>query len=69
MEREKEIVLTKVPDITENLADQVARVVRRSDRSSSRSTERLRGLFDEDACVAGVEKIDEQTAASTINIS
>ena len=28
MEREKEIVLTKVPDITENLADQVARVVR-----------------------------------------
>jgi MoxR-like ATPase len=28
MEREKEIVLTKVPDITENLADQVARIVR-----------------------------------------
>ena len=28
LEREKEIVLTKVPDITENLADQVARIVR-----------------------------------------
>ena len=28
MEREKEIVLTKVPDITEHLADQVARIVR-----------------------------------------
>ena len=28
MEREKEIVLTKVPDITDNLADQVARIVR-----------------------------------------
>ena len=28
MEREKEIVLTKVPDITESLADQVARIVR-----------------------------------------
>ena len=28
LEREKEIVLTKVPGITENLADQVARVVR-----------------------------------------
>jgi MoxR-like ATPase len=28
MEREKEIVLTKVPGITENLADQVARIVR-----------------------------------------
>ena len=26
MEREKEIVLAKVPDIAENLADQVARV-------------------------------------------
>ena len=28
MEREKEIVLTKVPDITDNLADQIARIVR-----------------------------------------
>ena len=28
MEREKEIVLTKVPEITEHLADQVARIVR-----------------------------------------
>ena len=28
LEREKEIVLTKVPDITEHLADQVARIVR-----------------------------------------
>ena len=28
MEREKEIVLTKVPDITDSLADQVARIVR-----------------------------------------
>src|SRR6266550_4565182 len=28
LDREKEIVLTKVPDITENLADQVARIVR-----------------------------------------
>ena len=28
LEREKEIVLTKVPDITENLADQIGRIVR-----------------------------------------
>src|SRR5215210_6498181 len=28
LEREKEIVLTKVPDITENLAEQIARIVR-----------------------------------------
>ena len=28
LDREKEIVLTKVPDISENLADQVARIVR-----------------------------------------
>ena len=28
MDREKEIVLTKVPDVTESLADQVARIVR-----------------------------------------
>ena len=28
LEREREIVLTKVPDISQNLADQVARIVR-----------------------------------------
>ena len=28
LEREKEIVLTKVPDINEHLADQIARIVR-----------------------------------------
>jgi len=28
LEREKEIVLTKIPDINENLADQIARIVR-----------------------------------------
>src|SRR5919108_31012 len=28
LDREKQIVLTKVPDVTENLADQVARIVR-----------------------------------------
>src|SRR6185436_18314242 len=28
LEREKEIVLTKVPGVTENLADQIARIVR-----------------------------------------
>ncbi len=70
MEREKEIVLTKVPDITENLADQVARVVRsirqielKKHPSVSETHDRAKTLV-----LLGVEKIDEQTAASTINI-
>jgi MoxR-like ATPase len=70
MEREKEIVLTKVPDITENLADQVARVVRsirqielKKHPSVSETIDWARTLV-----LLGVEKIDEETATSTINV-
>ncbi|MEZ5165769.1 MAG: MoxR family ATPase [Acidimicrobiales bacterium] len=70
MEREKEIVLTKVPDITENLADQVARVVRSIRQIELKKAPSVSETLDwaKTLVLLGVEKIDEQTATSTINI-
>jgi MoxR-like ATPase len=70
LEREKEIVLTKVPDITESLADQVARIVRsirnlelKKSPSVSETLDWARTLL-----LLGVQQIDAETARSTINI-
>ncbi|MDG2029223.1 MAG: MoxR family ATPase [Acidimicrobiales bacterium] len=70
MEREKEIVLTKVPDITENLADQVARVVRSIRQIELKKHPSVSETIDwaKTLVLLGVEKIDEQTATDTINI-
>jgi MoxR-like ATPase len=70
LEREREIVLTKVPDITENLADQVARIVRslrqlelKKPPSVSETIDWARTLL-----LLGVEKVDVEVATSTANI-
>jgi len=70
MEREKEIVLTKVPDITENLADQVARIVRsirqlelKKHPSVSETIDWARTLI-----ILGIEQVSEEDAANTANI-
>jgi len=70
MEREKEIVLTKVPDITENLADQVARVVRSIRQIELKKHPSVSETLDwaKTLVLLGVEKIDEQTATDTINV-
>ncbi len=70
MEREKEIVLTKVPDITDNLADQVARVVRSIRNIELKKAPSVSETLDwaKTLVLLGVEKIDEQTATDTINI-
>ena len=70
IEREKEIVLTKVPDITENLADQVARVVRSIRQIELKKHPSVSETLDwaKTLVLLGVEKIDEQTATQTINI-
>ena len=70
MEREKEIVLTKVPDISENLADQVARVVRSIRQIELKKHPSVSETLDwaKTLVLLGVEKIDEHTAQSTINI-
>ena len=70
LEREKEIVLTKVPDITENLAEQVARVVRSIRQIELKKSPSVSETLDwaKTLVLLGVEKIDEQTATETINI-
>ena len=70
MEREREIVLTKVPDITENLADQVSRVVRSIRSIELKKAPSVSETLDwaKTLVLLGVEKIDEQTATDTINI-
>ena len=70
MDREREIVLTKVPDITENLADQVARVVRSIRQIELKKPPSVSETIDwaKTLILLGVEKIDEQTASDTINV-
>jgi MoxR-like ATPase len=70
MEREKEIVLTKVPNITEHLADQVSRIVRsirmldlKKAPSVSETLDWARTLL-----LLNIETIDETTAKETLHI-
>jgi MoxR-like ATPase len=70
LEREREIVLAKVPGITESLADQVARIVRsirqlelKKPPSVSESIDWARTLL-----LLGVEQVDAATATGTANI-
>ncbi|MGI8755796.1 MAG: AAA family ATPase [Acidimicrobiales bacterium] len=70
LEREKEIVLTKVPDITDNLADQVARIVRSIRQLELKKAPSVSETLDwaNTLMLLGVEQVDADTAASTANI-
>src|SRR6478735_614031 len=70
MDREKEIILTKVPDITDNLADQVARIVRSIRQLELKKAPSVSETLDwaRTLMLLGVEQIDSDTAASTANI-
>src|SRR3954465_15125869 len=70
LDREKEIVLTKVPGVSDALADQVARIVRsirqlelKKSPSVSESIDWARTLL-----LLGIETVDAETASSTANI-
>lgn len=70
IDRERAIVLTKVPGITEDLADQVARIVRsirqldlKKPPSVSETLDWARTLL-----LLGVEQVDAATATGTANI-
>ena len=70
LDREREIVLAKVPGVTESLADQVARIVRsvrqldlKKPPSVSESIDWARTLL-----LLGVEQVDAATATGTANI-
>ena len=70
LDREKEIVLTKVPGITESLADQVARVVRSIRQIELKKAPSVSETIDwaRTLVLLGVERVDEQTAGDTLNI-
>jgi MoxR-like ATPase len=70
MDREKEIVLTKVPGLTESLADQVARVVRSIRQLELKKAPSVSETIDwaRTLVLLGVEQIDAETATNTVNI-
>jgi len=70
LEREKEIVLTKVPDITDNLADQVARIVRSIRQLELKKAPSVSETLDwaRTLVLLGIENVDGDQAAATVNI-
>ena len=70
LEREREIILTKVPDIEENLGDQIARVVRTVRQLELKKAPSVSETLDWARTLIhlGVEHIDTQTATDTVNI-
>jgi MoxR-like ATPase len=70
LEREKQIVLTKVPDITEQLADQVARIVRSLRQLELKKAPSVSETLDwaRTLLLLGVEEIDAAQAVATASI-
>jgi MoxR-like ATPase len=70
MEREKEIVLTKVPGVTETLADQVARIVRSIRQLELKKAPSVSETLDwaRTLVLLGIENVDAETASQTTNI-
>lgn len=70
MEREKEIVLTKVPEVTDALADQITRIVRSIRQLELKKSPSVSETLDwaRTLVLLGIENVDEAAASSTINI-
>src|SRR6187399_1188295 len=70
LEREKEIVLTKVPGVSENLADQIARIVRSIRQLELKKAPSVSETLDwaRTLLLLGVEHVDAEQATSTVNI-
>ena len=70
LEREREIVLAKVPGITESLADQVARIVRSIRQLELKKAPSVSETLDwaRTLLLLGVEQVDAATAMGTANI-
>ena len=70
MDREKEIVLTKVPGVTENLADQVARIVRSIRQLELKKAPSVSETLDwaRTLLLLGVDSVNEAEAVETLNI-
>lgn len=70
MEREKEIVLTRIPGITDNLADQVSRIVRSIRQLELKKAPSVSETLDwaRTLMLLNIESIDAQTAKETLHI-
>ena len=70
LEREKEIVLTKVPDISTNLADQVARIVRSIRQLDLKKAPSVSETLDwaRTLVLLGIDSVDAQQAKETLHI-
>jgi MoxR-like ATPase len=70
MEREKQIVRTKVPDITESLADQVTRIVRSIRQLELKKAPSVSETLDwaRTLVLLGVQQVEEAEAVDTLNI-
>jgi MoxR-like ATPase len=70
MDREKEIVLTKVPGVSDNLADQVARIVRSIRQIELKKAPSVSETLDwaRTLVLLGIEHIDAATAKETLHI-
>src|SRR5687767_8775113 len=70
LEREKEIVLAKVPDVPANLADQIARVVRSIRQLDLKKAPSVSETLDwaRTLLLLNIETIDEKTAKETLHI-
>ena len=70
MDREKQIVLTKVPDISDNLADQVARIVRSLRQLELKKAPSVSETLDwaRTLLLLGIQHVDAEAATQTANI-
>ena len=70
MDREKQIVLTKVPGITENLADQIARIVRSIRQIELKKAPSVSETIDwaRTLVLLGIEHIDAALAKETLHV-
>jgi MoxR-like ATPase len=68
--REKQIVLTKVPGITDNLADQVARIVRSIRTLELKKAPSVSETIDwaKTLLLLNIEQVDAQVATETVNV-
>jgi MoxR-like ATPase len=70
LEREKEIVLTKVPGVTESLADQIARIVRSIRQLELKKAPSVSETLDwaRTLLLLGIESIDAEQAKDTLHV-
>ncbi len=70
MDREKEIVLTRVPEVSDNLADQIARIVRSIRQLDLKKSPSVSETIDwaRTLVLLGIESIDAQQAKETLHI-